>query len=223
MRAWKWTAGLAFVALNALSITMGARATPEDSWNNLGKVTRKRFYTVIQKDGKCATGKIDSVKDDLLFLKPAKGSIDAIPRAGVIQVNTGPIWSRIVYSGRSSWQDVRNSRNSASGGVRISRTTGSGYEGKYTSVSDAEIALQDADGAHTIRKAEIATVDILVPAPLSEGNEYWASEMCDFAVICALNPAVWPLLLGRGTFIMVRLYDLALPEDNSTLTCKGAI
>jgi hypothetical protein len=90
---------------------------------------------------------------------------------------------------------------------------------KITAISDTEVALNEPGGAVKLAKDKIATLDIISYTPLSDRNEYWAEE-CGFPPFCLLNASLWPRLLHIGLKMRVRLFDSALPEDDTPIECE---
>lgn len=189
-----------------------------DSWKNLRKVTRGRNYTVVPRTGECITGKLGAVKADYLTLKLLKGKQVRVEKRDILRVTTGDEY--IVYSGRSSWSDVRTYSSYPTEAVMITtRTTGQRYVGKIASLSNAAVTLSLPGGTVKLAKGRIATLSIISYTPLSYGNDYWAEE-CFLPPVCMLNVGLWPRVLGYHLRIQVLLYDSSQPEKDSPIACK---
>jgi hypothetical protein len=188
------------------------------SWNNLQTVTHGRSYTVLGRQGKCISGKIGKVTTDYVSLKLSNGTDVNIERHDVLRVTSYP--SYVIYSGRSSWADVREYLSYPTEAVRVTlKAPPTEYVGKGELVSEVDITMSQPRGHVKLKKSQISTVDIISYTPLSDGNEYWAEE-CGITPICVLNVGLWPRLLGFGPRMRVRLFDSSLPEDNTPVPCK---
>jgi len=203
---------LTFSLLLQASAPIPADATKEDSWKNLEKVTRARAYTVADRKGFCAHGGIQSLSNDSITITIQKGDTIRFERTAVIHVTA--LSGYIIYSGRSSWQDVRNYMSAWVESVTVTTKNGATHTGKIDRATDAELKLTVDKETVTLPKDEVATVKVISFAPLSESNEYWAQE-CAVWWVCVLNPALWPRLAGKGAKLRVTLFDSSLPEDNS--------
>jgi hypothetical protein len=158
------------------------------------------------------------VTHDYVALKLPNGAEVNVERRDVLHVTSYP--SYIIYSGRSSWVDVRGFASYPTETVRITmKAPSTKYTGKDAFVSETDITISQPRGLIKFKKSEISTVDIISYTPLSDGNEYWAEE-CGIKAICVMNIALWPRLLGFGLRMRVRLYDSSLPEENSSVACK---
>lgn len=188
------------------------------SWNNLLKVTRGVDYSVVTRTGECTVGRLGAVKADYLTLKLPKGKRVTVRKQDILRVAIGSDY--IVYSGRSSWSDVRAYNSYPTEAVKITaKATGQLYIGKIVALSSTGVTLREAHGTAKLAKNRIATVSIISYTPLSPGNEYWAEE-CFLPPVCLLDVGLWPRVLGYHLRIAVLLYDSLRPEDDSTIVCK---
>jgi hypothetical protein len=130
-------------------------------------------------------------------------------RADVLSV-TDARWPIPVYSGRSSWADVK-----ASGGGRLVIVTKGGKRQEWddAAISDDSISLK----GKMLAKADVATISYLRFRPLTDSEEYVHHENVDF-----LAPRLWfrGLMLGK---ISVKLYDASMVEDNSDVGCVAPL
>jgi len=191
-------------------------ATKEKSWDNLKHVTRHRTYTVLARDLTCVTGRIASVAADSICVKPANGAVTRLKRMNVLRVTSDS--GSIIFSGRSSWSDVKAYSSYPTESVVVTSNAGAEYKGRIMVISDSVVTVGNA----IVRKSEISKLDILAYTPLSDSNEYWAEE-CAVTPICLLNASLWPRALGIGLRMRVRLYDASLPEDNGAVICKSQL
>lgn len=188
------------------------------SWKNLRKVTRGREYTVMTRTGACPTGRLGAVATGYLTLKLPKGKKVTVEKQNILRVTVDPDY--IVYSGRSSWADVRTYSSYPTEAVKITaKATGQQYVGKITSLSNADVTLRQSGGALKLAKDRIATLSIISYTPLSYGNDYWAEE-CAWMPICMLDAGLWPRMLGYRLRMQVLLFDSSRPEEDSPVACK---
>jgi hypothetical protein len=158
------------------------------------------------------------VTNDYVALKLPNGTEVNVEQRNVLHVTSYP--SYIIYSGRSSWVDVRLYVSYPTETVQITmKGTSTEYTGKGALVSETDVTISQPGGFIKLKKSEISTEDIISYTPLSDGNEYWAEE-CGIKAICVMNIALWPRLLGSWLRMRVRLYDSSLPEENSSVACK---
>jgi hypothetical protein len=173
-------------------------------WDNLKEVTRDTTYAVALRNGRCIKGTLGAWNDRQVVIKS-----QVAKRADVVRVlDVGPyIVSAVpVYSGRSSWADVK-----ASGARDLLITTKSGDQVRWESpeILDDRITFHEK----SLAKVDVATVSCLRFRPLTRREEYVHHESVD-----VLAPRLWfnGWLLGK---IKVKLFDVSMAEDNSILGC----
>jgi len=197
----------------------GSSAGTAGSWNNLRAVTHDTSYTVVDRRGKCTSGWIGKVTADYLILKPRNGMGAKVERKDVIRVTSDHGYATyIIYSGRSSWVDVKQSNQYHWQAVRIIvKPSLAEYSGDHINVSDTGVTLSQGRDSKNLAKSQISTLDIICLTPPSDLIEFCGEEV---GVLCILDPRTWPWVLRIHSRIRVRLFDSSLPEENTPLPCK---
>ena len=205
-------AHIAVLLASSLALALPAQgATPDAGWGVLAHVTWARDYSFVLRDGTSAAGVVLSVSPDSVTLSvrgeppSTKTSTVTLERSNVLRVDDGVKGADLIYSGRSSWSDVR-AIPPYEGVERLEVVTRSGARltGKTATVSDVEITL----AGHRIPKADVSQVYYLRVKPLSDNWEHAFRE----------SLTLYPLsLLFQIHKIAVLLYDSSLPEDNTPL------
>ena len=186
-------------------------AETEDGWRNLSKIPRDRGFAVLLRDGRCLHGTLMTVSDQAIELGEDSGKRVMAKRADILRFSdafTAPARAAI-FSGRSSWTDVKESAPQAPESVLIVAKIGEERKWKQPTIRDDSVA---SDGK-SIGKADIRFVYLVRFKPLTKSEEYFHEERADL-----LAPRLWfnGLMLGK---ISVLLYNSALPEDNSPAGC----
>jgi hypothetical protein len=209
------------VIFGLLCMEFSAKAMAEETWQNLKRMRRDREYTVVLRNGSCLTGRVEEVDDSVLKLSAAgdqqarntgsqtiKGA-----RADILRVtdNRSGDPHGAIYSGRSSWADVRASRPyEKSEWLKIVDKKGKEQTCKSPQVVEDGLKCGNVE----ISKKEIARVYYVRLKPASDWLEYASREGVGW-----LDARTWfnYALLGR---IDVLLFDSALPEDNQPKACR---
>ena len=222
---------VAVVLSNAMLFGQAGPTQPEqeDGWENLRHVTHSRTYTVMDRGGHCVLGEIAAVTDQSLTLKRWDGmtgkrptySTSVIPRPEVLRLTDGPdVAIGMVFSGRSSWADVRNLRGIRSDeAVLVQTKNGKQQEGKITQISDGELKFERGGKTNEIAKGDISKVYYIREKPIDAYTQYVAQEM---GVVSIADPAAWPYLLRIPPKVDVLVYDSSMPEDDTPIGCKNA-
>jgi len=127
-----------------------------------------------------------------------------------------PNWAT-VYSGRSSWSDLM-AMEAFQVLLYVNTTSGKSNRGRLQKATGSSVTLADAFGKEvSLAKPEIARADFVQAKPLNDNQEFYWEEL---AAARIFDPALYPRLLHLGDKMQVRLYDSALPEDNSPIQCK---
>jgi hypothetical protein len=192
------------------SVTALRAAEPDDGWSNLKRVTRDRGYTVLLRDYHCVQGQLKQFSSDALVIQlGSSGQEVVIQRSQVLRVADGGFSKPrdLVFSGRSSWSDVRTLKLTGSEYLSV-RTKG----GKDFRIGKPEVLEESmTGGGRSIEKAEVRSAYYVRFTPLTDTEVYLAQEMAEFAA-----PRLW----FNGVFlekIPVRLYDSSIQEDNTPL------
>ena len=196
----------------------------EDGWKNLTKVRHDRGYTVLTRNGSCISGSIAEANDAILKIETVltngrgiplgKVALTAIKRPDVLRVsdNSDVLPHDAVYSGRSSWVDVREAHPyPTSEWLKIVLSDGHERRCKRSEVFDDRINCD----ANAIPKSEISRLYYVRLEPASSNQLYLSHEGMAW-----LDARTWfnYALYGR---IEVLLYDSRDQEDDALLSCKS--
>ena len=183
----------------------------DDGWSNLSRITRDTTYAVISRDGKCTVGSLISADAHEVVVRDVNGTATHFRRGDVARFaeETGDAHDAI-YSGRSSWADLKESDPFWRESVRIVTRTGEELDWQAPKLSDDSITFK----SRTIAKTNVRFGIYERFKPITAREHYLAHES-----MTILDPRLWfqGLMLGR---IDVLLYTSDLPEDNSKLLCK---
>jgi hypothetical protein len=198
----------------------------DPSWMNLGHIDRGNTYFVILRDGTCLQGKIQSVKPDSLSIavpnpnaKP-NPNVVAVPRLvtvallDALQVKDGYHEFDILYSGRSSWRDVRAVPSHSRESLSITLKSGEAVRGVAAGSTDSQLSVRRSKAVDDIAKADIALVDYIRIKPAPENLAHEAQE------VMVLDPRIWPYIFNIGVQMRVPLFNSTLAEDDSALQCR---
>lgn len=128
---------------------------------------------------------------------------------------------RILFSDRSSWWDVRNSRAASREYLRLELRSGKSVRGLLADSSDYEVELKAGAGTVRFAKADIIGVWYSWPTPMPSADQYFIQESGGLGILAILDPRTWPYVVHAPPHESVRLYDASTPEDNSPITCPA--
>ena len=194
----------------------------DDQWENLRQITRRRTYMYIDRRLRCGAGMIAEVSEQAVTLKRADHTKIIIERQDLLRLGElGLSATGIIFSGRSSWSDVKNQRHSSkdtqrNARMRVITLDGKSHEGQLTEVDDARLALLDGDDRISLTRTDISKVYHLRFKPYSDRAEYVAGEL---PLIGALDPEVLKYELDF-TRIPVLLYDSSVAQDENAIECS---
>jgi len=194
------SAGLILLPILAISL--------EDNWRQLGHVTHDRDYRLYLRDGTCQDVQLKSVSaDDLTFKTGSPAKRSAIVR---ISESTSGNPLSIVFSGRSSWLDVRDVSQSHRAQLRVISKQGAEWNAKDMLID--QDSIQSA--GKTLAKADVRYVQYIRFKPLTHTESYLDTESAPI-----FAPRLWfgGAWLGKLT---VLLYAADLAEDNSSVMCQ---
>ena len=200
-----------------------AETRPNDPWKILERVTHRRNYTFVRRDGTCVNAEIRAVSERSITLKrPVRTGarepgheVLEIARPNVLRVNDGWKPIDVVYSGKSSWADVRSLQGIfPSEAVLIITSDDKRYKTKCVEVSDTDIKLVEGSEFVEVAKVLVRQVYYIRERPMSSSAEYAAQEMA------LVDPELWPRMLHMAPKISVLLYDSSLPEDDTPVPCS---
>ncbi|HYL67984.1 MAG TPA: hypothetical protein VEX69_02365 [Candidatus Limnocylindria bacterium] len=195
---------------------------PDDQWENLKQITRRRTFLYVDRQLQCGNGKIDQVTERTVTLKREDHTKITIARQDLLRLGEwGLSANGIVYSARSSWTDVRNQLHSPNNPhrrarLRIVALDGKIHEGQLIEVDETHLALLDEGKKVQLAKSDIAKVYYLRLKPWSDRAEYIVQEA---PVIWIIDPEVVRYELDTSR-IPVLLYDSSALQDESAIECR---
>jgi hypothetical protein len=206
----------------ALPLNALGQSKKDDQWENLKQITRRRTYLYIDRGLHCGNAKIDQVTEQAVTLKRSDNTKITIERQDLLRLGEWGLSAvGIIYSGRSSWSDVRNKPHSSkdpqkSARLRVVTLDGKSHEGQLIEVDDTHLALVEADNRTQLERIDISKVYHLRFKPYSDRAEYVAEEL---PLIWALDPEVLKYALDFAR-IPVLLYDSSVAQDESAIECS---
>lgn len=207
-RAW-----ILLIAASLFCMPLVHAAGKDDPWNVLKHITHRSTLAFIVSGSDCMKGKIQSVADDSIKIKLQGGAAITIDRRKLVRVEGYGVG--VIYSGRSSWADVKAIRHDLDERARVLTKDGRKYQGK-AQTSDTDITIERSGKTTTVLKNNIAQVYFLTDRPASDSLDGVAEEEPGLAW---LDPELWLYMAQKSNPITVRLYDSSLPEDNSPVNC----
>jgi hypothetical protein len=193
------------------------------SWSELQTLKHNYEMEIFQKNGQCHTGVIDKITpSSLVAVLYGKELANAQLAKHTQEINKDDVLAlgsghNIVYSGRSSWIDVREAKPAHAEWLSVRTIGGEEIKGSVDSISDSELVLNVFGSKRSVPKSQIKTVDYVRQRPMSEDEEYFAQEAPE---LLPLSPDYWLRAAGLSSKLHVRLYDSSLPEDNSAHPCQ---
>ena len=135
-----------------------------------------------------------------------------IQRTDVLRVSDNDLYAGardIVFSGRSSWNDVKDAGPRGAEYLHIITKHGEEWKWQKPTVSDDSVTSE----GKRVAKADVRYISYARSKPLTRREEYVGHENVDW-----LAPRLWfnGLMLGK---ISVLLFDADLTEDNSPVGC----
>jgi hypothetical protein len=181
-------------ALLLLTCLAKAESASDKSWKNLGHAIKQSSCTVAMRDGRCATGHIESFDDKYVTVDSFR-----LDRKDIVRVGdgTGITDHDPIYSGRSSWSDLQRSEPNKYEPIQLELKNHITRNCGNFSATEEEATC---DGSR-IGKAEVARGYYIRLAPASEWEHHVARENVTF-----LAPRMW--------------FDETLPQENVKLACK---
>jgi hypothetical protein len=215
---------------NALSIVLlmlfsssalfpNLRQVEDDQWKNLMQANRGRSYAFVTDELDCADGRIAAVTKQTVTLKRSNGTTVSIETQHLLRFGDEGIRSiGIIYSGRSSWFDVKDLPHNSKGGaeLQVVMLDGTKHHGQLLDVQDTTMTLLDADHRIQFAKIDISQIYRFRFKTLSSRAQYAYDELFVFKIF---DPELWPYFLNKGR-VSVLLYDSRMKEDDSAIQCK---
>jgi len=166
---------------------------------------------------KCYNGKLLNLTEQSLTLRLEDFSSLRIERKDILRFGDyGTMGGHIVYSGRSSWVDVKEIPLDLKHNTRVLTKSGVKHEGRVSKVTDSEITLKERGRETVIVKSEIARIYFDRLRPLSDNDEYLLDELAYFVIF---DSKFWSYEMNAGPKIPVLLYDSTEAEDDVPLRC----
>jgi hypothetical protein len=201
------------LATSLLCIPLVHAAGKDDPWNVLKHITHRSTLAFMVSGADCMKGKIQSVAADSIKIKLQGGTFTTIERRKLLRVEGYGVG--VIYSGRSSWADVKAIRHDLDERARLLTKDGKKYHGK-AQASDTDVTIEQSGKTTTVLKSNIAQVYFLTDRPASDSLDGVAQEEPGLAW---LDPELWLYMAQKSNPIAVRLYDSSLPEDNAPVNC----
>jgi hypothetical protein len=227
------------IGLSSLVLTLlaspGLSADRDDPWQGLKQLRRDVGFVFIERDLTCQYGRIKALTDQNILIETDQSEV-TIDKSSLLRVRLGfggramphnnPNMALFtVFSGRSSWEDLLalaplQSKTHPGFTIHLSILTKDGrfHRAVLSQVTDRDMTLVDAFNKVTVfPKTEISRVDYIRDKPLSDAEEFNWEEL---AMLRVFDPRLYPRLFHVGDTMPVRLYDSAMPEDNSSVECR---
>lgn len=194
-----------------------ALAQGEDPWRQLGTVDRTNVYTVALRGGTCEEGSIVKLDSNSLVFRNASPDRQlTIARSDILRVGEGTKVHEVLFSGRSSWADVRASLPAPREHLILALKSGQQLKAVSIRTSDSDLTFKTGGKQVTIAKSDIGRVLYVRFKPLSAGYQWFAQEA---PYLVYFTPKGWQYALKINAMISVPLYDADLTEDDSPVTC----
>lgn len=197
----------------------------DSSWTNLKTAVQDRYgySTVILRNRSCISGHISKFDADSLAISESRTDPAAVTlqRGNVLRVLSGSEPTDTLYSGRSSWDDVRAVATQGHEHLRLELKSGKAITGAPVSSSESQLTLHHLGKDFTVEKNDIAHayfVHKVYKTPSRDANYVFEEA----SILAPFFPQTWPYLFDVGTPVTVRLYDSSIPEDNVSVSCPAA-
>jgi hypothetical protein len=193
-------AGLSF----AVSALAGPAETP---WDTLRHLPKHRVYTVLNRDGACATGTFVAVSDSEITLDTAPHGEHIIPRSDVLRISLGETADlhAAVYSARSSWSDLESLETPPYySELMVVTSDNRQFKGSLLGISNDELTLT-VD--HLEMRFAKEYVDRVLLASIEQPGAHRSLRK-----LPKLNAPMQP----------VPLYEITARQDNSRVDCLPA-
>jgi len=196
-----------------IEVPLHAQTSGWDALRTLQNRYELQFYKV---DGSCRYAQIVKFTTSSVTIRWSQNAQETLIPGQILMVGAG---HDVVYSGRSSWYDVREAKPGHAERLEIQTKAGRRYAGSLVSSSDDQIVLRHAGQQTTLTKAEIATADYISQKPPTDGQAYMSQEA---PYLELFDPDVWMRGLGLSSKLRIRLYDSSKPQDDRPLSdCRN--
>jgi hypothetical protein len=224
------------LALPALILSANCAAA-DDPWQSVKELPHNAGFVFVDRGMTCQFGHIEAVTAQSVLVRTDQSAV-TFEKSSLTRIRYGYSGRPVspsnpnlvlatVYSGRSSWADLieftpfrptPGSYSSFAVRMSVKTTAGKVRQGRLQQITDSGITLADSFGKETsIARTEVSRVDYITDKPLSDNQEFYWAEMGPLRIF---DPALYPRLFHLGSTMSVRLYDRALPEDDSPVRCR---
>ncbi len=223
---------IAVLAVQALSVSAHG-AAGSDPWQSVKQLPSHGSFTFVERNLTCHYGQVKSVaaqsvvvRTDKLDITVQKANLLRIRRGNLSVASDNPyLVLSLMYSGRSSWVDLLGFMtllskypNSIKVRLSVAMIDGKLRKGDLKDVTETEIVLVDSFFEETrIPRTEVSRVDYIQTKPLSDSQEFDWEEL---TLLRIFDPKLYPRLFHLGDTMPVRMYDRAVPEDDSPVRCR---
>jgi hypothetical protein len=122
----------------------------------------------------------------------------------------------VLYSARSSWQDVIDAKPLSSESLQVVLKDGTRYKVKSPKVTANGIMFAQHGQNLNLPKSQVETVDYVRQKPITDGQVYLLQEAWP---VMLFDPRTWFHMLGMVPELSVRIYDASRPEDDPLPKC----
>lgn len=201
--------------LIATILLISAYASAQTGSASLNHISRSSTLTFVQRDGTCIRGAIVKADATTIEVEPFKQAPVILRRSNVLQVSQG---DALVYSGRSSWNDVIATHLVPREALLVTLNSGKQLKGSPIKRDSTGIHIRRGPETTFYPKSDIKTVDYLRWKPESDGFSYMLEEAPYMALF---YPELYYRAAGLEGRIPVRIYDSTKPEDDSPAVIKS--
>lgn len=174
-----------------------------------------KSLTFMKRDGSCVDGPIVKIEPKVVTVQAQTGPV-TIARQDLLQASQG---GSLVYSGRSSWADVRGVHLLPRESLMLKFRNGKAVEGRPFQVTADSIVFKRALWKKKrYVKDRIVTVDYLRMKPESDAFDSFAQGA---PAMLFFYPEFYDRLVGVEGRIPVHLYDAVQVEDDAPLKCSS--
>lgn len=169
----------------------------------------------MKRDGSCVTGPIVKIEPKMVTVKQPQAAPVTIERKDLLQASQA---NALVFSARSSWADVEAVNLRPRESFEVKLRNGRLIEERPLRVTDGSFIYKRLLWMKkAYAKDQIVTVDYLRVKPDSDAFDYFTQEA---PALLFFYPDSYDRLRGLEGRIPVRLYDAAMPEDDTALKCS---
>jgi hypothetical protein len=210
--------------ISCISIVASAIAEEKDTdeaWKQAKQLHRDRSFAFVDRRLNCSEGKIVHVTEQAVTLKRPDNTKTTIDRQDLLRLSVvGSRAGGILYSGRSSWADIkalfRDSTSYRREKVRLFTQDRKGHVGELIDADDSHLEVLASGQKVQFAKSNISKIYFITIKQLNDKAEEVFQEDPWLAIF---DPEAWPIILGGGR-IPVLLFDSSKTEDNGAIECE---